>query len=683
MRRIAALGLLLSCPLVAHALDAVVFEAREIRVAGVVVKDAVVKLDVLDESSTRLTVAAGNAVLPEPIGTLKSVSLVCDKPVIAEPRFSCDDGRLAGRGGPTGDINMRLSAGYDLPAGRADVSGAGLRIAGTTLGFRARADATGWQAEGETGTAEVANLLEFLQTWLELPADLTLDGKARIRGSARQRTSDPGPTIDATLDLTELNLTNEESTLVTDSVTATARVRAVLADTETHLEANVDGGMGQALLGPVLLDFGVNPLALETTAVMRGDDVVVQKLRVRQQDALELDGTATVNLAAGVPLVSADLEIGKLQFPAAYTSFMQITLAASLLGDMESEGTARGRVTIRDNAPVSAHLVPDNLTLYDRQDRLFLSKMSGDVYWAPENAPTSKLSWTEGGAYGLSGGYAEIEFRAQGDSFALTRPTKLPVLDGALAIEIFRFDNLGASDMELAFKGSVEPISMPRLATVFGWPQFQGTLAANIPGVTLKDNVLVFQGNVESEVFGGRIVGSNIRLQDPLGNFPQFFADVRARDLDLNLVTQTFEVGSITGRLDVDVLNLELFNWSPVSFDARLATPPGDKSRHRISAKAVTTLSNAGGGGGGVVKALQSGVLQFFDSYSYEKLGITCKLRNDVCEMSGVEPTAGGYYIVKGSGLPRIDIVGNAGRVRWSQLLSSITTTNYGGASTE
>ena len=60
-------------------------------------------------------------------------------------------------------------------------------------------------------------------------------------------------------------------------------------------------------------------------------------------------------------------------------------------------------------------------------------------------------------------------------------------------------------------------------------------------------------------MFGGRIVGSNIRLQDPLGNFPQFFADVRARDLDLGLVTQTFEVGSITGKLEVDVLGLELF----------------------------------------------------------------------------------------------------------------------------
>jgi hypothetical protein len=215
---------------------------------------------------------------------------------------------------------------------------------------------------------------------------------------------------------------------------------------------------------------------------------------------------------------------------------------------------------------------------------------------------------------------------------------------------------------------------MPRLAKVFGWPEFQGTLAAKIPEVKLRDNRLTIGGNVESQVFGGRVVGSNISIQDPLGKYPQFFADVRARDLDLGLVTQTFEVGSITGRLEADVLNLRLFGWVVDSFDARLATPKGDKSRHRISAKAVSSLSNVGGGGGGVVQALQSGVLRFFDDYSYDKLGISCRLRNDVCEMSGVEPAGIGYYIVKGAGIPRIDIIGNAGRVRWSQLLATIPT---------
>jgi hypothetical protein len=251
------------------------------------------------------------------------------------------------------------------------------------------------------------------------------------------------------------------------------------------------------------------------------------------------------------------------------------------------------------------------------------------------------------------------------------------VFDGAIAVDNFAMGTRGAPNMEVSFKGAVEPISMPLLAKAFGWPEFSGTIAASIPGVRLKDNLLTFDGNVESQVFGGRVVGSNIRLQDPLGNFPQFFADVRARDLDLELVTRTFEVGTITGRLEADVLGLHLFAWTPQAFDALLATQ-GRQVAAPHSAKAVSSLSNVGGGGGGVVQALQSGVLRFFDDYSYDKLGIRCRLIGDVCEMSGVEPAPNGYYIVKGSGLPRIDIVGSQGRVNWNSLMSSISVADFG-----
>ncbi len=40
--------------------------------------------------------------------------------------------------------------------------------------------------------------------------------------------------------------------------------------------------------------------------------------------------------------------------------------------------------------------------------------------------------------------------------------------------------------------------------------------------------------------------------------------------------------------------------------------------------------------------------------------------------MSGLTPARQGYYLVKGKGLPRIDIIGNAGRVDWPQLVAQI-----------
>jgi hypothetical protein len=681
---VAATLLLLMCSPGARALDAIVLEVRELSVAGVPVEGATARLDLLSDRQTRLTVSAQAATLPDPMGRLTALTLVCESPVIAEPRYACDAGDLTGRGGPTGKVDMKVAGEYNVDTGITTFSGSGLQVAGTRAKFDGRMDEKGWRVNGATGTTTVVALRQFIKPWFELPADITGDGKASIAGNASD--AGQGTQVDATLTLDGVDLTNEASTIVTDKMAATMRLRASIKDTATGLSLDIAGRQGQVLVGPVLLDFGQNPLALDGQATLKGDLLTISALHLVQKNLVDLTGAGSVNLAGETPLVSGDFRIARLEFPAAYTSYMQITLAASLLGDADSSGSLHGEISVRDNALASIHVVPESLVFLDKKDRLQLAKVNGDVWWSPAGSGETRrstLSWAEGGAYGLSGGRSELEFIAQGSSFALTRPAKLPILDGALAIDILSVSNLGASNMEVSFKGAVEPISMTRLATVFGWPQFQGTLAASIPGVTLKDNVLTFQGNVESQVFDGRIVGSNLRLQDPLGNFPQFFADVRARNLDLGLLTQTFEVGSITGRLDVDVLNLELFDWTPVSFDARLATPKGDKSRHRISAKAVTSLSNVGGGGGGVVQALQGGVLRFFDEYSYDKLGITCKLRNDICEMSGVEPAGIGYYIVKGAGVPRIDIIGNAGRVHWPQLLSSIATADFGSASTQ
>src|SRR5262249_42110470 len=139
-----------------------------------------------------------------------------------------------------------------------------------------------------------------------------------------------------------------------------------------------------------------------------------------------------------------------------------------------------------------------------------------------------------------------------------------------------------------------------------------------------------------------------------------------------DLLTHTFSIGSITGRLDADIKGLELFNWSPIAFDAQLQTSAADSSQHLISQRAVTSISNVGGGGGGVAAALQSGLLKFFKTFHYDRLGIRCQLSDEVCLMSGVEPAPNGYYLVKGRGLPRIDIIGNAGRVDWPQLVGQI-----------
>jgi hypothetical protein len=336
----------------------------------------------------------------------------------------------------------------------------------------------------------------------------------------------------------------------------------------------------------------------------------------------------------------------------------------------------------------------DGLDVDEPDGALAFTNLRGRVRWYDDStrtvvakddareaeAFTTRLAWDRGRLYGIAFGGAALKLTTSGRGFRLLEPALIPVLDGGLAIDTLRMRHIGAPNMWLRLDARVEPISVALISKALGWPEFGGTISGRIPNASLDADVLTFGGNLEASVFGGRVVASEVRLESALGRHPKLATNVSVRNLDLQQVTGTFSFGEITGRLSGDVTGLELFDWQPVRFDARFATPADDRSRKRISQRAVQNLSSIGGNGGGVAAALQTGFLRFFDTFPYKRLGLACRLENDVCTMSGVGPArGGGFYIVRGSGLPRIDIIGNGERVAWSRFVEQLAAATESG----
>jgi len=104
-----------------------------------------------------------------------------------------------------------------------------------------------------------------------------------------------------------------------------------------------------------------------------------------------------------------------------------------------------------------------------------------------------------------------------------------------------------------------------------------------------------------------------------------------------------------------------------------LGSPADDRSERRISVDAINSISNVGGTAGtGVAAAMRTGVLRFFSQYRYKRLALRCVLENDICSLSGAPISPNRYDLLEGAGVPRVDIIGNTGRVRWSELLEQI-----------
>jgi hypothetical protein len=147
-------------------------------------------------------------------------------------------------------------------------------------------------------------------------------------------------------------------------------------------------------------------------------------------------------------------------------------------------------------------------------------------------------------------------------------------------------------------------------------------------------------------------------------------ADIEIQKLDLDQLTKKFEFGNITGRLSGYINTLELENWHPVTFFAWLGTPDDDDSSHRISQKAVKNIASIGGGAASDL--LSRSFLGFFETFGYDKIGVGCYLHNGVCQMQGLEAIGEGYYLIKGGGLPRIDVLGYNPQVNWDVLVERL-----------
>jgi hypothetical protein len=278
-----------------------------------------------------------------------------------------------------------------------------------------------------------------------------------------------------------------------------------------------------------------------------------------------------------------------------------------------------------------------------------------------------------------------MDLQLGNNDFELLEPLHLPTMGGALLINQLVLHNFGSDDATGSLDAELEPIQLGQLTGTFGWPAFSGQLSGRLPLLQLQENTITVGGTLSARAFDGTVEVSNLRIDQPFGRVPRMQGELVIRDLDLQRVTEAFSFGLIQGRLSGDVAGLTMQNWSPVTMDMHFYTPPDDKSQHRISQRAVENLASVGGGG--AAAALSSGFLKFFDVFAYDEIGLRCVLKDGICRMSGVGaassgPQGRGYYLVKGSGIPRIDVVGFRDTVSWPRLVQQLAAITRGGSPT-
>lgn len=630
------------------------------------------RLEYSPDGSLSAALTARNLDLPEPVGRLErpyarcgrlriGVRLVRCESLLLEPR---DDrlplDRLVGRlvlDRDSGAIEGEL-AGDDGGGGRLS-----LRLASADTGWRVELRAQGWRFEAPA-------------PWLDPDEPPTVSAvlDAGVRAHGRGERLD-GAVFEGAL--AELAGANDSGTLAAEGVVAEFAGSAARRTGDLRFETTLRVSAGEAYAEPVYLDFGARPARMRLRGAADGDAWALQAAAIEVDGLLSASGEARlVRQGAQWQIPHGELTLAGLRLPAAWEGLVQPFLAGTPFAEVESEGSVSGRLRIAEGSPAELSLRLDDVSLEARDGGLALYDVDGRLAWrgAGGAAPDEpvELSWSGGYLYGIPLGPAALRFELGRGEWALAGPARIPVLDGALEIEELAFGDFTPGNARVAFDARLAPIELRGLTRALGWPSFSGTLAGELPSLRYRDGELTLGGELVARVFDGELRIAGLTVTDLLAPSARCTADVEIHGLDLEQVTDAFSFGLITGRLDGFVQGLELYGWSPVAFDARLFTPPDDRSRHRISQRAVDNIASLGGGGGAA--ALSQGFLRFFEDFRYDRMALGCRLEDEVCHMSGLQPTESGYLILRGSGLPRIDVIGYAEAVSWPTLVEQLRT---------
>lgn len=308
----------------------------------------------------------------------------------------------------------------------------------------------------------------------------------------------------------------------------------------------------------------------------------------------------------------------------------------------------------------------EKATLADSTGYLELAGLEAMIPWEAAGTSEAVISVASGRFGDLPLDAFRIPLRLEGATARIDNLVA-PMLDGRFEIERLHLEKSG-DDWRAEFAGGIEGVSMPKLSRALKLPVMAGAINARVPRIAYADKVLSMDGALGIEVFDGGLIVHQLRVLDPFSKDRHLLVDVTALGLDLGMLTRTFAFGSVEGRFDAHLRDLELAGWQPLRFDARIESTPGEHPR-LLSLGALKDITALGDPAEG--KTIRSLPERSIGGFAYNRIGLGCTLHEGVCHLSGIagRDEANKVVIMEGSGLPSINIIGYNRRIAWEALV--------------
>ncbi len=507
-------------------------------------------------------------------------------------------------------------------------------------------------------------------------------GSGTVSGQLQLHTPEKAPMqVTGVLDVQQLGLSNADASIAAENINAVLQLDYKSSSQHTQMALNTQLQGGEFLVGNTYVPLPETPVTMYLLAEQReaaGWAIPVLKW----QDGSTLHADASLLLDTDLQIQTLQIEAVSADMAALAPRYLSGWMGVLGLSELGLRGGVQLGAQLDEAGLSQLNIKLDDVHIDDPAARFVFEHLQGDIRYSSSVPINSKLHWASGQLYGLSFGAAALPFSSANGLLQVQEQVRMPLMGGMLGLEDIQIRPPRAdTGLDVRFALQLDDVDFGRVASALALPAFKGVLGGRIPKAHYANDRIEFDGGLSIQLFEGRVDFSALSLERPFGTAPSLNADITMQGLDLLRLTEVLDVGSVTGRMNGHIAQLRLLDWTPVAFDAYFITDAVRGVKQRISQRAVQNISSVGDAS--FITSLQGKLIGIFSDFGYRRIGIGCKLENEVCTMYGVQHSGQhqaerAFTIVEGKGVPRLNVVGYNRQVDWPTLIERVQSVSKG-----
>lgn len=536
---------------------------------------------------------------------------------------------------------------------------------------------------------KLAGLLRWLDSFWPAPLqDWNPQGSLDVTLQASG--SPDAPKIEASFAARKTGFASPDGNILAEGLHLDTTCTAALGN-NPELSLNFSAPSGAALYKTFFLDLAVHPASVKLTAGLPAND---------NDSSIALRNMRAGLKGLGLVLASGSLRPGKpwkyditasasrLELEKLFTTFVKDPLAMSSPAMAQAQASGGAGLEVRATGAGGKFKLQGRLDLVNAgfstgPEGLGVEHMNLELPFShepgeppPSSQPASKgleLQWgvddTPDAPAGIQAGSLfigrlrtplgemermEMPVWLGKNQFGLAGDIELPVFGGSLQIRDIRVYNPLSNDFQLECHARLKGLDFAAIGS--GPVPLQGSLAGNLGLVSLTREEMRTSGELKGKFFGGGLRIQDIGIRRPLTAGRRLLASAHVERMVMERFSQALNLGVVSGRLNIDLQNLEVAYNEPVAFHLEALSVPVDDVPQKISLKAVNAISVMGTGQG-LTGAGVGMFASFFKSFSYEGIGMACDLKNDIFRVRGLINEGGVEYLIKKPSLFGINVI--------------------------